>query len=355
MTQIEEAVSRAIVGSILGTAVGDAMGLPYEGLSSRRALRMLGPPDRYRLLLGRGMVSDDTEHTCMVAQTLIGAGGDPALFRRIFAWRLRLWLLSLPVGTGLATLKATLRLWCGFPSDRSGVWSAGNGPAMRSAVIGAAVTDIEQLQALVKASTRITHRDPKAEWGALAVAIAARQSAIGNNSAAQYLSEIHRLLPNEASELKGLLEQSAASGTRGDEPRVFAESIGLRNRVGGYVYHTVPVAVQAWLRYPIDFRNAITGLIRCGGDTDTLAAIGGGIIGAGVGREGIPREWLDRLTDWPRSVAWMERLGERLGSAQASGTGQIPPRLPVPPLVLRNLFLISVVLAHGFRRLLPPY
>ncbi|MGB7325235.1 MAG: ADP-ribosylglycohydrolase family protein, partial [Rubripirellula sp.] len=56
----------AIIGCILGTAVGDALGLPYEGVSAKRAPRLLGPPDRNRFFLGRGMISDDTEHTCMV-------------------------------------------------------------------------------------------------------------------------------------------------------------------------------------------------------------------------------------------------------------------------------------------------
>ena len=57
-----------VVGSILGTAVGDAMGLPYEGLSRRRGKRLIGPPDRHHFFFGRGMVSDDTELTCMVSQ-----------------------------------------------------------------------------------------------------------------------------------------------------------------------------------------------------------------------------------------------------------------------------------------------
>ncbi len=68
----------AIVGCILGTAVGDALGLPYEGVSPQRAPKLLGPPERYRFCFGRGMISDDTEHTCMVAQSLIDAGGDVA-------------------------------------------------------------------------------------------------------------------------------------------------------------------------------------------------------------------------------------------------------------------------------------
>ncbi|MEP2308217.1 ADP-ribosylglycohydrolase family protein, partial [Rhodopirellula bahusiensis] len=35
----------AIVGCLFGTAVGDALGLPYEGVSPQRAERLLGPAD----------------------------------------------------------------------------------------------------------------------------------------------------------------------------------------------------------------------------------------------------------------------------------------------------------------------
>jgi ADP-ribosyl-[dinitrogen reductase] hydrolase len=105
----------AIVGSILGTAVGDAIGLPYEGMSKRRGLRMLGEPIKHRFFFGHGMGSDDTEHTCIVAQALIASGGNLDKFARQLAWRFRWWLLRVPAGIGQATLKATLKLWCGFP------------------------------------------------------------------------------------------------------------------------------------------------------------------------------------------------------------------------------------------------
>ena len=65
-----------IVGCILGTAVGNAIGLPFERLSRRRASRLLGSPSQHRFIFGRGMVFDDTEHTCIVAQALIGSEGD---------------------------------------------------------------------------------------------------------------------------------------------------------------------------------------------------------------------------------------------------------------------------------------
>lgn len=158
----------AVIGCLLGTAVGDALGLPYEGMSRLRAQRLAGSLDRHRFLPGRGMVSDDTEHTCMVAQSLIESAGDDARFLGALARRLRWWLLALPAGTGLATLRAGVKLLIGVPPAASGVWSAGNGAAMRAPVIGAAYGhDRERLIRLVRASTRLTHRDPRAEHGAL--------------------------------------------------------------------------------------------------------------------------------------------------------------------------------------------
>jgi hypothetical protein len=124
--------------------------------------------------------------------------------------------------------------------------------------------------------------------------------------------------------------------------------------VSGYVYHTVPVAIQAWLRDPRDLRAAVEGVIRCGGDTDTTAALVGGIVGAGVGKAGIPADWLAGLFEWPRTVAWMEQLGERLADAMAGQSGDVP-RLPAVPLLGRNLLFLAVILAHVGRRSLPPY
>src|SRR6476620_4134044 len=87
--------SDSLAGCLLGTAVGDALGLPYEGLSPQRAARLYGSPGRYRLLFGHGMVSDDTEHACLVAQALIASGGVEGRFAQELARRLRWWLLGL--------------------------------------------------------------------------------------------------------------------------------------------------------------------------------------------------------------------------------------------------------------------
>ena len=102
----QAATCTALEGVLIGTAVGDSLGLPMEGLSSRRQRKLFPPPLRHRLLGRHGMVSDDTEHTFMLAQSLLDAPGSPEAFQRCLARRLRWWLFALPAGVGLATLRA---------------------------------------------------------------------------------------------------------------------------------------------------------------------------------------------------------------------------------------------------------
>lgn len=346
----------ALAGAILGCAVGDALGLPYEGLSKRRAARLLGTPDRHRFLAGRGMVSDDTEHTCFVAQSLCAAPTDADAFARHLGRRLSWWLLGCPAGIGLATLRATVKLWLGFPPSRSGVFSAGNGPAMRSPVLGAALDDLDTLRAFVRASTRITHTDPKAFQGAFAVAVAAWCAKRGLDDPTTYFHQCRGVIGTDTSdEWDALLTAVEKSLAAGQSTEAFAEQLGCRQRVSGYVYRTVPVVLHAWLSHPRDYRRAVTTVIQCGGDTDTTAAIVGGIVGSGVGQAGIPRDWVDGLWEWPRSVDWMGRLAD--ATAQAVQTGGAVPSPRVVPLVglMRNAIFLSAVLGHVARRLLPPY
>ena len=113
----------------------------------------------------RGLVSDDTDHHVFVAQALLVARGDVDAFRRELTRRLRLWLICLPAGIGSATLRGLLRAWLGL--RHSGVHSAGNGPSMRSALLGCMFAgDAAARRAHVAAATSITHLDPRAFAGA---------------------------------------------------------------------------------------------------------------------------------------------------------------------------------------------
>lgn len=355
MCCVTRTTSESFAAVLLGTAVGDALGLPAEGVSRQRIHRLWRGVWRHRFLAGRGMISDDTEHTLMVTQALLAHPDDAAAFHRALGWKLRWWSASLPAGVGLATAKACLRLWIGFPPDRCAVASAGSGPAMRCAIIGAFFAHApERRRAFVLASTRLTHRSWQAETAALAVAeVVALAVTAGTMPAAANVFSILRGLIAER-EWQDRLGQMESSLARGDSVGAFAESLGLGKGVSGYALHVVPVALYAWLRHGGEYRTAMVAALDCGGDTDTVGAILGALCGAAHGAEAIPAEWIDGIVDWPRSVGFMRGVAERLARQSQSVTPLGEVRYFWPGLVLRNVVFLVVVLLHGFRRLLPP-
>lgn len=359
--------SRAAIGCLLGTAVGDALGLAAEGLSRRRQQAMYPDLDSYHFLLGRGFCSDDTEHACMTANALISASYYPDdfvdTFKHSLAWRFRFWLLGVPAGVGLATGRGIIRLWCGFSPDTSGVFSAGNGPAMRAPILGVCYgSDRALLRKLVRASARLTHSDPRAEQSAYAVALAAHFAASGAPcDASVFQREMDSAYGAEGAETLAAVIAAFVSAERGESTADFAVSIGCGAGVSGYALHTAPVCLHAWYSHQGDFRAAVRAVIHRGGDADTTGAIVGALAGASAGKDGIPLDWLEGLVEWPRTPAWIERLGAAVAaSARPAPEGAIRyltmhPSLFVPGLAPRNLLFLIVVLLHGLRRLLPPY
>ncbi len=343
-------------GLLLGTAIGDALGLPAENLSADKIRRRWRGQWRMRLIFGRGMVSDDTEHTLMVAQALLAQPNDAMAFQWILAWKFRFWFVGLPGGVGLATAKACLKLWIGFPPGKSAVNSAGSGPAMRSAILGAYFADDpERRRSFVLASSHLTHRGWQAETAALAVAESTALTIVnqGLPPASLVISVLRRL--SSETEWQGTVATLDLSLSAQESVSDFAARLGLKRAVSGYSMHVVPVAVYAWLRHPGDFRAALVSALDCGGDTDTVGAVIGALAGASVGGQGIPIEWLDTLCEWPRSVSVVGQIAARLATQKTSGQPCGPVHFFWPGLIPRNLLFLATILAHGFRRLLPPY
>jgi len=326
-----------IAGVLLGTAVGDALGLPHEGLSPRRIHRRLErAPLQHRMLFGRGLLSDDTEHTAMVARAFAESAGDIAAFSRSLARQLRRWIVGLPPGLGLATLRGSIRLLFGVPPSRSGVESAGNGPAMRAALLGVLAHDDPHLVALVRAATRITHTDPRAEDGARVVARLARQLA-------HRAPDPSVLTDVDDAEFRERLQD--AWQDPGGDLEAYRQRAGYERGVSGFIVHTVPAAVYCARHHP-EPRDAITSAIRLGGDTDTTAAIAGALVGARVGARGLPRDWLDGIVDWPLSTQRLRALADALADG-----GPIPGQRWCAALP-RNLGLVVVIAGHLVLRLL---
>ena len=343
-------------GCLLGGAIGDALGLPFERLAPQRARQIYGAQAKgleMQLLPQRGMLSDDTEHALFTARALLESRGDAQKFGRVLRGELRAWTFYLPPGVGRATLLAGLKAWT-F-THKTGVFSAGNGPAMRAPILGAFLPDIVQLREFCRVSTILTHTDPKAEIGAFAIALAAHQSAQGQCNGARLLRDLREWSDGSdaARELIDLADRAVISAAQGQTTRDFCRELGLENGVSGYIFHTVPVVLQCWLRYPHDFRAALESIIRCGGDTDSTAAILGGMIGARVGAEALPAHWRSELWDWPNSPAYIERVARELESAHSQGLAVVAPRVLLGTPFARNALFLVVILVHALRRIIP--
>lgn len=336
-----------LAGTLLGAALGDALGLPAEGMSARAIARRFGRLDRFRLLGATGYVSDDTEQAALVAQSLIGHPEDPAGCERAFRRSLFGWFCRLPWGVGLATVRACVRIGLGF--SPSGVMSAGNGAAMRAAVVGAFFCDRpEPRQAFGRVLARVTHRDDRAVEGALYVAEVAAACARGPAGVrpSACLDDARRVVSHP--ELGSAIDRGLGLALRGAGVEDAARSCGT----SGFVVHTVPFAAFVFLRFGDDPSRALTEAASAGGDTDSIGAIVGAWLGALHGESGLPGTLIARIHDGPFGPTHLRALAAGLRAVRAGTRVRAPHYSPAAALA-RNLALYPVILGHGFRRLLP--
>ncbi|MYW22497.1 N-6 DNA methylase [Bacillus thuringiensis] len=142
--------------------------------------------------------------------------------------------------------------------------SYGNGAAMRVSACGLAANSLEEAKQLSKSVTEVTHNHPEGLKGAEAIAVAIFLARSGNN-----LLEIRDYITKSYYPLNFTLD-----GIR--DSYEFNESC----------QDTVPQALEAFFESK-NFEDAIRNAISIGGDSDTLAAITGGIAEAYYG---IPTE-----------------------------------------------------------------
>lgn len=332
-----------LAGTLLGTAVGDALGLATEGMSARAIARRFGRVDRYRVLPGVGLVSDDTELSALVAAALVRSPRDVDGCVRVFRWSLLLWFLRLPLGIGLATLRACVKIGLGFP--RSGVVSAGNGAAMRAAIVGVFFRDdAERRLRFSDALATVTHLDPRGVEGARFVAALAASCARSVPSSGRVERVREALAEIADARLRAAIERACDVAASAMDVQQASDALGNT----GFVMHCVPLATFVFLRFGDDPREAVIQAVAAGGDTDSNAAIVGAWVGALHGASGLPAELVSRLQSGPFGAAHLRRLAACLVEAGA-GRDVAVPRLGWVVALARNVALVPVVLAHAVR------
>ncbi len=336
-----------IAGTLLGTALGDALGLAAEGMSARAIARRFGRIERFHLIGRTGFVSDDTEQSALVAQSLARHPDDVGGCVRAFRRSLLGWFCRLPWGIGRATLQACVRIGLGL--TRSGVMSAGNGAAMRAAIVGSFFDDrSDRRETFGRALAEVTHRDPRAVEGALYVAeLAAACARSPAGTRPEACQEQARRCVTVAA-LGEAIDRARNLALQGASTGDAAESCGT----SGFVVHSVAFATFGLLRYGSEPLLALTEVTSAGGDTDSTGAILGGWLGALHGAAALPRGVVERIHDGPFGPTHLRALAECLATVRDGGSVP-PPRYSATMALARNLVLYPVVLSHGFRRLLP--
>jgi ADP-ribosylglycohydrolase len=318
-----------------------------EGMRAEAiAKRFSGSVDRYFFFGPTGFVSDDTEQSALVAQSLSRHPRDLQRCVRAFRRSLLGWFLRLPWGIGFGTMRACIRIALGFHA--SGVSSAGNGAAMRAAVVGAFFFDSPaERSTWSDALARVTHTDARAvEAARFVAALAAACVASGRDRAREEMV----LSARDVVEIPALRD-AIDRATRLARDNASTEDAARELGCSGFVVHTIGITAFCFVRFGDEPGRALAEAVRAGGDTDSHAAIVGAWLGAMHGIAGLPAVLVSRLQAGPFGGRHLRSLGEDLGAARDGAT---PPRARYSwaAAMLRNIAMYPVVVVHAFRILL---
>ncbi len=286
-------ITDGLRGALLGTALGDAVGAPFEGreLVSRDAVESWLQADRPLRW------TDDTHMALTLARVLRDQGDalDPERLGDAFAaayaaepWR--------GYGAGPPQVFALARRgWSYVDAAASlfaGSGSFGNGAAMRVAPVAlAAGGDVDRAAKLAVIQAKVTHTHPEAMDGAVLIATAVCGLAAAGTDAGSAETALDR-----AARYLGPGPVVDAVQRILDTFRSEKDVLGLARRIGTGVAarESVPAAVAAAL-VGDDVVDTLVAAVQLGGDTDTIAAMAGAMAGARYGASTIPASLLTRL------------------------------------------------------------
>ena len=328
------------VGALLGTAAGDALGAPYE----------FGPPRGPELevaMVGGGSFgwepgewTDDTAMAIAIAEVAATAAdlreeqALDALARRWHEWSQRandvgVQTRSVLSRAGRRGISAqTARIESAALHELTGR-TAGNGSLMRTAPLALAYLDDEAaLVEAARAVSELTHWDPEAGDACVLWCLAIR----------------HAILTGELDARIGLQHIDADRrekwATRLDAAETSQPSDFTNN---GWVVEAlqgawcaitttlVPQGDPAAGVFRVDhLRLALDAAVRGGYDTDTVAAIASGLLGAVYGASAVPAEWRRMLHGWPAlGTRGLVALATRIVKADKPFSYDVDPMTPV--------------------------
>ena len=348
-------------GLMVGVAVGNLLGLPFEGHRWNRAAIAARFPDGIREISAKPGWPDDDD----LAQSILLAEASIAsntydindLARRFWVWaetngagmgrqtghalqlfggaaprrELRQYARhgTVPKGlpprepSGHTAIDAARIAW-----EESGSSAAGNGAAMRCAPV--ALRWLDDQAAVVRnsvVSAAVTHWDPRCLWSTVLINLAIvrllRDEPVdGSELAATAEDTVHRVrdelhlyalgdgMPTEVRESMAAALHTGAS----------VEDLEIDLPDAGYTLKTMRAALWS-AHHPANFEDGLSAIVSAGGDTDTNGAIAGAVLGARFGHQAIPARWRDAvaairgytppIANWPHRER-LEDLADRV-------------------------------------------
>ncbi|CAE7666712.1 unnamed protein product [Symbiodinium microadriaticum] len=306
-----------IQGLLWGCALGDAVGLSTEFMDKAEAARsypaQLSPAsrveDRHRKRWVQGDWTDDTDQMVTLLDAIVAGSG--VLQEATFAKGLKAWLRSgfpeLGDSSGLGigqTVKSVLEnaAFDVAPSVAADVvWRetgcslAANGAIMRCA---AAALGCFWDEAVVRhnavVSAAVTHADPRCLTSCVCIALILARLLAGHSTAT--LEQRRQLVLSVALQASEHLD-----GGDVDELLRYVDVAvdglsALELGSGGIGYTYKPLGAAAWsFLHMDDFKTAIQAVSMEAGDADSNAAVAGALLGARLGYQNLPGDWLKEL------------------------------------------------------------
>jgi len=299
-----------VAGALLGTAVGDALGMPIEGLSHANVRTYYKGIKEYRDDdqrgdLTAGQWTDDTQMTFAVARALTAHPEGPEAWPNAVADEY-LALRSEARRWGETTTTAIDRLAEGVSPVESGVTGrATDGAAMRAAPLGvwwaARDLDSEEAFAVVRPVLAVTHRHPAAlaaGWGQ----VVAVRTLLGWTPETFDRTAFWDRLIDATTWAEGQLggDDRVSRRLQGLADQLDAFPLDLRDAcdgVGVWADEAWPFACAMVARRAHLLENTLLSGINVGGDADTTGAMMGAMLGALHGWDAFPDEWREGLED----------------------------------------------------------
>lgn len=328
-------------GALVGLAIGDALGMPTQSMSAEAIQNAYGTIAGFRDAVAEqpiaphmtaGRVTDDTEQALLLAHRLVEDCGELdvlAYAKDLLQWEAAMKAKGSFDLLGPSTKAALEALEQGVPPERTGTRGTTNGGAMRCAPVGIAFAPGDKLAHAARRSCIVTHNTVQGIEATTLVAAAVSFGMTGMNPRAT-LNQAVAFTAQQARTGYWSAKASVLERTRmalewvtdvGADVDDAAFTRWVRMAVGTSVEanESVPAAFAVAYRYADQPFDALCTAASLGGDTDTIAAMCGAILGACLGADVFGaqhRQMVEQVNGFDLAAVAAQLVALREGSEQ---------------------------------------